>query len=174
MEDTMRNKNNMLWSSYETINKISLEKIYFQGKISSFFILFLLFSKFSIAVHEKCCHQKKFTEANTGKWRYLECNMSKLLPNYICIQRHTGKPELWTHGLDVWTLGAWTLDPWTLGIWTPGLWKIGRLDASMLGLCTGVFQNFHHNCRTIKFYWTFPVVANFHRFIYRKNIILYW
>ena len=34
--------------------------------------------------------------------------------------------------------------------------------------------NFHHICRTLKFYWTFSVVANFHRFIHRKNFILYW
>ena len=84
--------------------------------------------------------------------------------------------DSWT--LDNWTLGLWTvghldsgrLDDWTLGLWTLELWTLKTLDAWTLddwtlGLCRGVSQNFHHNCRTLKFYWTFPVVANYHKFV---------
>ena len=33
---------------------------------------------------------------------------------HLKCHRHTGKAELWTHGLDAWTLEAWTPKTWTL------------------------------------------------------------
>ena len=103
---------------------------------------------------------------------------------------------LWTFGLrttghlDFRRLNAWTLDACTLNVSTYRhkldpeeclgmsslsysiffktmlvLTVISR-PQSHWNFCTGVFQNFHYNCRTLKFY---SVVANFHRFIFRKN-----
>ena len=61
--------------------------------------------------------------------------------------------------LDAWTLDAWSLETWTLGLWTLGLC---RLNACRIFTTTAEYW---------KFYWKFPVIINFHRFIYRKNFI---
>lgn len=92
---------------------------------------------------------------------------------------------LWTLGLwmlGLWTLGCfdfwrllWGLDAWILGTWTLNVWMLGRLDWTIGCFDSAeLFSEIHGNCRRLKFYWIFPVIANFHRFIYTKNFILYW
>ena len=100
--------------------------------------------------------------------------------------RDASTPErlnVWNHD---WTQDSWNLKPRIFDVWAPEklLGKSSMLYSiffkTMLVLtvisqpqshwnfCTGLFQNFYHNYRTLKFYRTFPVVTNFNRFFIDK------
>ena len=77
---------------------------------------------------------------------------------------HTGKPELRTHGLDVWTLdgwtlGLWTTGRWTSGLWTLGLWTTGRLDSGCLDAWT--LDDWALDAWTQEFFSVFSVIYFF-------------
>ena len=113
-------------------------------------------------------------DCTLGFWTIARLDSGRFYPERL---------NVWNHD---WTQDSWNLKPRIFDVWAPEklLGKSSMLYSiffkTMLVLtvisqpqshwnfCTGLFQNFYHNYRTLKFYRTFPVVTNFNRFFIDK------